>query len=114
MRSVNIDADGDEVMSGDGGDELASGEDAGLILSEESLKQIELRKGESYTPSILEAFALTVHFSVCVVRNPPKDSVRESRRRGGSPPHQFPYRPDKVFSRHGNGRRRVFLSQPKT
>lgn len=47
VRSVSVDADGDEVMSGDGGGELASGEDSGLILSEEALKQIELRKGES-------------------------------------------------------------------
>ena len=42
-----MDADGDEVMNGDGRDELASGEDAGLVLSEDTLKQIELRKGGS-------------------------------------------------------------------
>lgn len=43
-----MDADGDEIMSGHGGGELASGEDTGLILSEDTLKQIELRKGESH------------------------------------------------------------------
>jgi hypothetical protein len=48
VRRVNVDADGDEIMSGDGREELASGEDAGLVLSEDALKQIELRKGESY------------------------------------------------------------------
>lgn len=46
MRNVSVDADGDEIMSGDGRDELVSDEDAELILSEETLKQIELRKGE--------------------------------------------------------------------
>ena len=49
MRNVNVDADGDEIMSGDGGEGLANGEDSGLILSEETLKQVELRKGESHT-----------------------------------------------------------------
>ena len=47
MKNVNVDADGDEIMSSDGTDELASGEGNGLILSEETLKQIELRKGET-------------------------------------------------------------------
>jgi hypothetical protein len=41
-----VDADGDEIMSGGGRDELVSGDDAGLVLSEETLEQIELRKGE--------------------------------------------------------------------
>ncbi|KAF9646402.1 hypothetical protein BDM02DRAFT_3156563 [Thelephora ganbajun] len=44
VRNVNVDPDGDEIMSGDGKDELASGEDTELILSEDTLKQIELRK----------------------------------------------------------------------
>lgn len=48
VRSANVDADGDEIMSGDGKDQLVGGEDAGLILSEDTLKQIELRKGVSY------------------------------------------------------------------
>lgn len=48
MRNVSVDADGDEIMCEDGRDQLASGEDAGLTLSEDTLKQIELRKGESY------------------------------------------------------------------
>ena len=43
-----MDADGDEIMSGHGRDNLTSGEDAELILSEDTLKQIELRKGESH------------------------------------------------------------------
>ena len=42
-----MDADGDEIMSGDAGGELANGEDTGLALSEDTLQQIELRKGES-------------------------------------------------------------------
>ena len=42
-----MDADGDEIMSGGGRDELGGGEDAGLVLSEDALKQVELRKGES-------------------------------------------------------------------
>lgn len=42
-----MDADGDEIMTGDGREELASGEDAGLILSEDTLKHVELRKGET-------------------------------------------------------------------
>jgi len=46
VRNVDVDADGDEIMSGHGGDGLASGEDTELILSEDTLKQIELRKGE--------------------------------------------------------------------
>jgi len=57
VRSVNVDADGDEIMSGegrDGRDELTSGEDAGLVLSEDTLKQIELRKGEFYTLDALK------------------------------------------------------------
>jgi hypothetical protein len=47
VRNVSVDADGDEIMSADGRDESASEEDAGLVLSEETLKQAELRKGES-------------------------------------------------------------------
>jgi len=43
-----VDADGDEIMGGHGRDDLVSGEDAELILSEDTLKQIELRKGESH------------------------------------------------------------------
>jgi solute carrier family 66 (lysosomal lysine-arginine transporter), member 1 len=46
VRNVNVDADGDEIMGVDGGEELVSEEDAGLTLSEETLKQIELRKGK--------------------------------------------------------------------
>ena len=42
-----MDADGDEIMNGDGRDELTT-EDDGFVLSEDALKQIELRKGESY------------------------------------------------------------------
>ena len=49
MRNASVDADGDEIMSGDGRDELASGEDTVLSLSEDTLKQIELRKGEAHT-----------------------------------------------------------------
>ena len=45
-----MDADGDEIMSGDAGGELANGEDTGLVLSEDTLQQIELRKGESHIP----------------------------------------------------------------
>ena len=45
VRDVNVDADGDEIMSGDERDDLVSGEDAELILSEETLRQVELRKG---------------------------------------------------------------------
>lgn len=48
VRNANIDADGDEIMSGNG-DGLANGEDADLILSEGTLQQIELRKGEYCT-----------------------------------------------------------------
>lgn len=48
VRDVNVDADGDEIMTGDGGEELASGEDADLNLSEDTLKQVELRKGGTY------------------------------------------------------------------
>lgn len=66
MRNVNVDADGDEVMSGDGGDELVSEEDAGLILSEESLKQIELRKGEVH---ILDARHSRSNYSFRGVRS---------------------------------------------
>lgn len=47
MKNVNVDADGDEIMSSDGTDEFASGEDNRLTLSEETLKQIELRKGKT-------------------------------------------------------------------
>lgn len=43
-----MDADGDEIMGGHGRDDLANGEDAELILSEDTLKQIELRKGEPH------------------------------------------------------------------
>lgn len=43
-----MDADGDEIMDGDGRDVLASGEDTGLVLPEDILKQVELRKGETY------------------------------------------------------------------
>lgn len=43
-----MDADGDEIMSGDEKGELVNGEDAGLVLSEDTLKQIELRKGEAH------------------------------------------------------------------
>ena len=49
VRDVNVDADGDEVMNGDRREELVSGEDAELIISEDTLKQIELRKGEAST-----------------------------------------------------------------
>ena len=38
-----MDADGDEIMSGHGRDD---GDDVELILSEDTLKQIGLRKGE--------------------------------------------------------------------
>ena len=48
VRNVDVDADGDEIMSWHGRDDSASGEDAELMLSEEALKQIELRKGESH------------------------------------------------------------------
>jgi len=51
VRNVNVDADGDEIMSGDGREESVNGEDTGLILSEEALKQIELRKGELHAPN---------------------------------------------------------------
>ena len=57
-----MDADGDEVMNGDGRDELANGEDAGLVLSEDTLKQIELRKGEPHvldTPNLCSYYALS-------------------------------------------------------
>ena len=47
VRNVSVDADGDEIMSGDGRAELVSEEDSGLVLSEDALKQVELRKGES-------------------------------------------------------------------
>ena len=56
-----MDADGDEVMSGHGKDELVSGEDTELVLSEDTLKQIELRKGESRVldnPSLCSYHAL--------------------------------------------------------
>lgn len=49
-----MDADGDEIMTGDEIEELASGEDAGLILSEDTLKQIELRKGETYLLDVVK------------------------------------------------------------
>lgn len=80
-----MDADGDEIMSGEWKDELVSGEDAGLILSEETMKQVELRKG---VPVYLlpKAFVLIIHYSVCVPRNTPKDSIWKSRRSGRSPP----------------------------
>ena len=39
VRDVNVDADGDEVMNGDRREELVSGEDAELIISEDTLKQ---------------------------------------------------------------------------
>jgi hypothetical protein len=48
VRDVNVDADGDEIMTGDGREDLASGEDTSLILSEDTLKQVELRKGETH------------------------------------------------------------------
>ena len=47
VRNVSVDADGDEIMSGDGRAELVSEEDSGLVLSEDTLKQVELRKGGS-------------------------------------------------------------------
>lgn len=47
VRNVSVDADGDEIMSGDGRAELVSEEDSGLVLSQDTLKQVELRKGES-------------------------------------------------------------------
>jgi hypothetical protein len=47
VRNVSVDADGDEIMSGDGRAELVSEEDSGLVLSEDTLKHVELRKGES-------------------------------------------------------------------
>lgn len=49
-----MDADGDEIMSGGGRDELGGGEDGGLILSEDTLKQVELRKGESPILDVLK------------------------------------------------------------
>ena len=62
VRNADVDADGDEVMNGDGRDELANGEDAGLVLSEDTLKQIELRKGEPHvldTPNLCSYHALS-------------------------------------------------------
>lgn len=58
VRNVDVDADGDEIMSGDGRDELASGEDDMLILTEETMKQIELRKGEVHIRLSPKQFAL--------------------------------------------------------
>lgn len=49
-----MDADGDEIMSGGGRDELGGGEDGGLVLSEDTLKQIDLRKGESPILDVLK------------------------------------------------------------
>ena len=48
-----MDADGDEIMGGHGRDELGSGEGTELILSEDTLKQIGLRKGEHRVPDTL-------------------------------------------------------------
>ena len=95
---MNVDADGDEIMSGEGRNEVVSGEDAGLVLSEETLKQVELRKGEVQISSIPSTPALVIHCSVYVPRNTPKDSVWESRRSGGSSAYQFPDSPGEIFS----------------
>ena len=52
VKNVNVDADGDEIMSGGGRDELVSGEDTELILTEATMKQTELRKGRVRTLDI--------------------------------------------------------------
>lgn len=65
VRNVSVDADGDEIMSGDEKGELVSEEDAGLILSEETLKQVELRKGEA---RILDAQGFPSEYSLYGVR----------------------------------------------
>jgi len=78
VRNVDVDADGDEIMSGHGKDDLTSGEDAELILSEETLKQIDLRKGEPYGLDTGGSFHITLCL-MCVIRNSPQDFVWESR-----------------------------------
>jgi len=75
VRCVNVDADGDEIMSGDARGELANGEDTGLVLSEDILQQIEVGP----VSLIPKAFALIMHCLMRGVRNPPQDFVRESR-----------------------------------
>ena len=65
VRNVSVDADGDEIMSGDEKGELVSEEDAGLILSEETLKQVELRKGEAH---ILDEQGFRSEYSLYGVR----------------------------------------------
>ena len=90
-------------MTGDEIEELASGEDAGLILSEDTLKQIELRKGETYILDVPKPLLCSFVALMCV-RNPPEDPIREGGRGGGLTPHPFPIGPDEVLSRHRNGR----------
>ena len=50
VRGMSVDADGDEIVSGHGRDDLMSGEDAELLPSKDTtLEQFELRKGETLT-----------------------------------------------------------------
>lgn len=96
VRSVSVDADGDEVMSGEGRGGLANEEDADLILSEETLQQVELRKGECCALHT-QAFALVICRLTRVARNSPKDSFWKSGRGGRPPPYSFPNRPNEVI-----------------